>query len=111
MSDTAVAALDLTGFDLRALPAGFHDDPYRWYAALRSQSPVRWMPDGSLLLTRWADCEAVYRDAKLFSSDKRQVIGNLLRIPTAERGPLRWTSAANPIGTWRSALAYTNVWV
>ena len=99
MSGPQSAAPDVTGFDLRALPAGFHDDPYRWYAALRSQSPVRWLPDGSLLLTRCADCEAVYRDAKLFSSDKRQVIGNLLRIPTAERGPLRWTSAANPIGT------------
>ena len=83
MSDTAVAALDLAGFDLRALPAGFHDDPYRWYAALRSQSPVRWMPDGSLLLTRWAECEAVYRDAKLFSSDKRVEFG-----PKFGSGPL-----------------------
>ena len=88
-----------TSYLTEALPAGFHDDPYRWYAALRSQSPVRWMPDGSLLLMRWADCEAVYRDAKLFSSDKREVIGNLLRIPPAERGSMRWTSAANPIGT------------
>ena len=65
------AALDLTGFDLRALPPGFHDNPYPWYAALRAQSPARALPDGSVLLTRYRDCEAVYRDPKLFCSDKK----------------------------------------
>ena len=65
------AALDLTGFDLRALPPGFHDNPYPWYAALRHQSPVRAMPDGSVLLTRYRDCEAVYRDPKLYSRTKK----------------------------------------
>ena len=69
------AAPDLTGFDLRALPPDFHDNPYPWYAALRSQSPVRAMPDGSVLLTRYRDCEAVYRDPKLFCSDKRVEFG------------------------------------
>ena len=39
---------DVTGFDLRALPEGFHDDPYHWYAALRAQGLVRWLPDGSV---------------------------------------------------------------
>ena len=66
---------DLTGFDLRAPPPGFHADPYRWYDALRTQSPVHWMPDGSLLLTRHADCAAVYRDPRLFSSDKKSEFG------------------------------------
>ena len=66
---------DLTGFDLRALPPAFHDNPYRWYAALREQSPVRTLPDGSVLLTRYRDCEAVYRDPRLFSSDKRAEFG------------------------------------
>ena len=69
------AALDLTGYDLRALPPGFHDNPYPWYAALRSQSPVRLLPDGSVLLTRYRDCEAVYRDPKLFCSDKKAEFG------------------------------------
>jgi cytochrome P450 len=69
------ASLDLTGFDLRALPPGFHDNPYPWYAALRTQSPVRAMPDGSVLLTRYRDCEAVYRDPKLFCSDKKAEFG------------------------------------
>ena len=68
-------APDLAGFDLRALPPGFHDDPYPWYAALREQTPVRWMPDGSVLLTRHADCAAVYRNPRLFSSDKKSEFG------------------------------------
>src|SRR5258707_4301920 len=29
------------------------------------------MPDGAYFLTRWRDCDAVYRDAKTFSSDKK----------------------------------------
>ena len=72
---TGFAAPNLTGFDLRHLPEAFHDNPYRWYAALRENSPVRVMPDGSVLLTRYADCEAVYRDPKRFSSDKRAEFG------------------------------------
>jgi cytochrome P450 len=61
----------LAGFDLRALPADFHTDPYPYYAALRTHDPVRRMPDGSILLTRYADCLQVYKDPQLFSSDKK----------------------------------------
>ena len=62
---------DLSGFDLRGLGPDFYENPYPWYAALREQTPVRRMPDGSLLLTRHADCVAVYKDTHTFSSDKR----------------------------------------
>ena len=62
---------DLTGFDLRSLGPDFYENPYPWYAALREATPVRRMPDGSLLLTRHADCVAVYKDTHTFSSDKR----------------------------------------
>ena len=72
---SASPAPDVTGFDLRALPEGFHDDPYRWYAALRAQGPVRGMPDGSVLITGYRACEAVYRDARVFTSDKRCEFG------------------------------------
>ena len=72
---SALPAPDVTGFDLRALPEGFHDDPYRWYAALRAQGPVRAMPDGSVLITGYRACEAVYRDARVFTSDKRCEFG------------------------------------
>jgi cytochrome P450 len=59
------------GLDLRALPAEFYANPYPVYAALREHEPVRRMPDGSWLLTRYADLVAVYRDAQTFSSDKK----------------------------------------
>jgi cytochrome P450 len=58
------------GFDLRALPASFYDDPFPTYRALREAAPVKRMPDGSLFLTRWADLDRVYRDTRTFSSDK-----------------------------------------
>ena len=63
--------VDLSGFDLRSPGPAFYENPYPWYAALREESPVRRMPDGSLLLTRYADCVAVYKDTHAFSSDKR----------------------------------------
>jgi len=58
-------------FDLRAPPDGFIDDPFPLYRALREHQPVKRMPDGSILLTRHADLEAVYKDTTTFSSDKR----------------------------------------
>lgn len=58
-------------FDLARLPAGFFDDPYPYYRALRENDPVHRMPDGAYLLTRYADCETVYKDARTFSSDKK----------------------------------------
>ncbi|VTU14863.1 cytochrome P450 [Variovorax sp. RA8] len=63
--------VDLSGFDLRSPRTAFYENPYPWYAALREATPVRRMPDGSLLLTRHADCVAVYKDTHSFSSDKR----------------------------------------
>ena len=58
-------------FDLRALPPDFYANPYPVYAALRTHSPIRRMPDGSYFLTRHADLVAVYRDAQAFNSDKK----------------------------------------
>lgn len=61
----------LHSFDLRALPREFYDDPYPFYAELREHDPVRRMPDGSILLTRYADCLQVYKDPATYSSDKK----------------------------------------
>ena len=58
-------------FDLRHLDTSFHADPYPVYHALRTHEPVKRMPDGSLFLTRYRDVQAVYRDPKTFSSDKK----------------------------------------
>ncbi len=60
------------GFDLRSLPPGFHLDPYPFYRKLRAESPVLAMPDGSYFLTRHADLVSVYRNAAVFSSDKKR---------------------------------------
>ena len=58
-------------FDLTQLPAGFYEDPYPTYHALRIFDPVRLMPDGSYFLSRHADLGVVYKDTKTFSSDKK----------------------------------------
>ena len=62
-------------FDLRALSDTFYDDPYPTFHALREHDPVKRMPDGSVLLTRYADVIAVYKDPKTFSSDKHEEFG------------------------------------
>ncbi|PUE61533.1 cytochrome [Limnohabitans sp. 2KL-17] len=61
--------------DLRALPPDFLNNPYGVYAALREAEPFKRMPDGAYFLTRHADLVAVYRDAKVFSSDKQVEFG------------------------------------
>jgi cytochrome P450 len=61
-------------FDLKRPPAGFLDDPWPVYHALRRHDPVHRGPDGSYFLTRWADVDAVYRDRR-FSSDKKAEFG------------------------------------
>jgi cytochrome P450 len=58
-------------FDIKRLPADFIDDPFPYYRALREHDPVHRMPDGAYLITRWRDCDAVYRDARIYSSDKK----------------------------------------
>ncbi len=60
----------IAGFSLAAPPAGFVDDPYPFYAALRSASPVHALGPGSWLLTRHADVLAAYREPAT-SSDKQ----------------------------------------
>ena len=66
VADAAALARD---FDLARAPAEFIDDPYPTYAALRAHDPVHAMP-GGVLLTRYEDVIAVYRDPRA-SSDKK----------------------------------------
>lgn len=58
-------------FDLTQLPADFIDNPYPYYHALRQYAPVKWQSGDSVLITRYADLETVYKQAKIFSSDKK----------------------------------------
>lgn len=68
-------------FDLRHLPPDFLANPFPVYAHLRAHEPVRWMPDGSLFLTRHADLTTVYRDATTFSSDKHIEFAPKFNVP------------------------------
>lgn len=58
-------------FELSSLPAGFHENPFPTYRALREHVPVKRMADGSYFLTRYDDLMTVYKDTRTFSSDKK----------------------------------------
>lgn len=69
---TTGQAVDVArGFSLKAVDLNFIANPYQTYNALREHNPVAHLPDGSYFLSSYADCLAVYKDAKLFSSDKK----------------------------------------
>jgi cytochrome P450 len=78
-ADAATFARD---FRLTAVPDDFFDDPYRYYAALRTHDPVHELGPGSVFLTRYEDVAAVYRDPRA-SSDKKVEFG-----PKLGDGPL-----------------------
>jgi hypothetical protein len=59
-------------FDLRTLPAPFYHNPFPYYAALRAQSPVKRLADGSVFVSRYVDVEYVYKHPRIFSSDKKR---------------------------------------
>src|SRR3954462_6755964 len=59
-------------FDLEKLTPEFYANPYPTYRALREHAPVKRMPNGSWFLTRYDDLVAVYKNTKLFSSDKKR---------------------------------------
>ena len=71
----AASARAAATFDLANLSPDFYRNPYPWYHALREQSPVKLLPDGSLFLSRFEDCRRVYADSQLFSSDKKIEFG------------------------------------
>lgn len=62
-------------FSLTDLPDGFHEDPYPPYEWLRESTPVCWQQDGSVILSRYADLDMIYRDTTRFISDKKAVFG------------------------------------
>lgn len=59
-------------FDLRAIGPAFIANPYPIYNALRDFAPVKALPGGGYLVSRAEDCNFVYKDARLFSSDKKK---------------------------------------
>lgn len=83
--------------DLRALPADFLNNPYPVYAALREAEPFKRMPDGSYFLTRHVDLVAVYRDAKVFSSDKQVEFGPKYNHAPFNQPPYTTTGGVAPL--------------
>jgi cytochrome P450 len=73
--DADEARANAEAFDLNRLNAGFYENPYAIYAALRTFDPVHRCPDGSYLLSRYADVDQIYRDRSGFSSEKKAVFG------------------------------------
>ncbi len=71
-STDATARELAAGFDLERLAPEFYADPYPTYRALREHEPVKRMPNGSYFLTRYDDLVGVYKNTKLFSSDKKR---------------------------------------
>ncbi len=67
-----LSGFDLRDFDLRAVPDAYLEDPYGFLAALRNAHPVYANPDGSYVLTRYADMEAIYRAPELWRSGKKK---------------------------------------
>lgn len=65
---------DISAFDLNAIGPDFIENPVPWLHALRAESPVHRNPDGSVYLTRHADCLAVYRSRDMLS-DKKEEFG------------------------------------
>ncbi|MCI2811242.1 cytochrome P450 [Eoetvoesiella caeni] len=51
-----------SSFDLFNLPETYYDNPYPFFKELRDNDPLHWNSDGSVLLTRYADVKAVWRD-------------------------------------------------
>ena len=83
--------------DLRALPRDFLDNPYPVYAALREAEPFKRIPDGAYFLTRHADLVAVYRDAKVFSSDKQVEFGPKNNHAPFNQPPFATASGVSPL--------------
>ncbi len=73
--DQTDIALAIQTFDLTSPPDGFVDDPFPFYDALLKHAPVLPQPDGSVLVSRHADLDRIYRDTSLFSSDKKSAFG------------------------------------
>ncbi len=72
---TSDFSLAVQSFDLTNPPDGFVDSPFPFYDTLLENAPIVPQPDGSFLVSRYKDLDRIYRDTKLFSSDKKAVFG------------------------------------
>ncbi|MEN9061615.1 cytochrome P450 [Ponticoccus litoralis] len=66
--------LDLSRFDLNRIDAEFIEDPHPLLHRLRAEKPIFHNADGSVYLTRHADCLKVYQSRDMLS-DKTEAFG------------------------------------
>jgi cytochrome P450 len=59
---TDSTAATASSFDLFNLPDAYYDDPYPFFRDLRDNDPLHRNADGSVLVTRYEDVKAVWRD-------------------------------------------------
>ena len=67
--------MSIESFDLYNPPSDFINNVYKYYNLLREKSPIHKNSDGSYILTRYKDLVGVYRNFKVWSSDKRTEFG------------------------------------
>ncbi len=65
-----ISAAMVRDFQLTRVPPAFLDDPYPWYAALRTHDPLHPLEGGGVFVSRYDDAIAVYRNPQA-SSDKK----------------------------------------
>ena len=63
--------LDFKMFDLSKIPAIFFDDPFPFYADILNGPQALEQEDGSVLISKHALLEAVYKDLENYGSDKK----------------------------------------
>ena len=67
--------MSIESFDLFNPPSDFIDNVYKYYNLLREKSPIHKNSDGSYILTSYKDLVGVYRNFKIWSSDKQTEFG------------------------------------
>ena len=67
--------MHIESFDLYNPPSDFINNVYKYYNLLREKSPIHKNPDGSYILTTYKDLVGVYRNFKIWSSNKKTEFG------------------------------------
>ena len=67
--------MGIESFALFNPPSDFIDNVYTYYNLLREKSPIHKNSDGSYILTSYKDLVGVYRNFKIWSSDKQTEFG------------------------------------
>ena len=67
--------MSIESFDLFNPPSDFIDNVYKYYNLLREKSPIHKNSDGSYILTSYKDLVGIYRNFKIWSSDKKTEFG------------------------------------